>query len=211
MTWRGRSGRSGCGCCSGCSCWRCARAAGGAQAPGWTEHLHLVPATAFGPVQGRVGRGHQLLQLTLAAALQRSDADRGGDLNRLAPGSVQGQRRDAVADPVGDPDGVHRPGPGQQDDELLAAEPAGQIVVAQRAGQAQPDLAQHLIPEQMPVGVVDQLEPVQVKHGHGQRLARVHGPGQRRGGLVFPGPGVQQPGLGVHPGVADQLGVPDRP
>ena len=104
------------------------------QAPGRADHLHLVPAARLGPVQGGVGGRHEFGVLALAAAVQRGHPDRHRDVHPLPAGRAgrdDAEAGDGGADPFGDPEGVDRPGLRQQQRELLAAEPAGQVVLAQ--------------------------------------------------------------------------------
>src|ERR1022692_996177 len=57
----------------------------------------------------------------------------------------------------------------------------------------------------MAIRVVDDLEVVDVYQGHRQRGAGPAGPDDLVAGLPFPGAGVQQSGLGVKPGVIEEL------
>ncbi len=86
----------------------------------------------------------------------------------------------------------------------------GRVVLPQHPRQAVRDLPEHLVAEQVPVGVVDPLEEIDVKHGDGERHPGPHGAGHLGLGLPLPGAGVQQSGLGVGPGVVQQLGVAER-
>src|ERR1700722_2968651 len=83
---------------------------------------HLVAALILGPVQGQVGRREQLEQvMAVLAELGHPDRDRDADLR--VSGS-HAQRVGAAAQPLGDPAGAVAVGAGQQDGELLPAEPA---------------------------------------------------------------------------------------
>ena len=121
------------------------------------------------------------------------------------------QAGDGGPDPLGDPEGVDRPGLRQQQGELLAAEPAGQVVLAQHRLQRVRDLLEHLVAGQVPVGVVDHLEPVDVEQRHRQLGPGPHRPGHLRRRAALPGRRVQQAGLGVGPRVLQQPGVPHGP
>src|SRR5918995_6687479 len=62
--------------------------------------------------------------------------------------------------------------PGRQHErELVPAEPRERVVLAHRAAQPRPDLAQHLVARVMAQGVVELLEPVEVDEQQGQLVA----------------------------------------
>ena len=122
-----------------------------------------------------------------------------------------GQAGDIGAHPLGDAERVHRPGLRQQQRELLAAEPPGQIVITQQGVQRMRDLLDDLIAEHVAIGVVDHLEPVDVQHGHRERRFGPDGAGDLRRRLALPGRRVEQPGLGIDARVFDQPGVAQRP
>ena len=122
-----------------------------------------------------------------------------------------GQAGDIGAHPLGDAERVHRPGLRQQQRELLATEPPGQIVVTQQGVQRMRDLLDDLIAEHVAIGVVDHLEPVDVQHGHRERRFGPDGAGDLRRRLTLPGRRVEQPCLGIDARVFDQPGVAQRP
>ena len=65
----------------------------------------------------------------------------------------------------------------EQDEELLAAEPAGEVAVPQHGLERRADRGQHLVALAVAVLVVDLLEVVQVEHDHGERCDRAVGLG----------------------------------
>jgi hypothetical protein len=88
----------------------------------------------------------------------------------------------------------------QQGDELLPAEPADQVGAAKLLAKLGGQAAQHLVPRQMTVCVVDTLEVVDVGEQQREGLTGTQRPGDLRAGLPLPGGRVQQPGLGVGTG-----------
>ena len=70
---------------------------------------------------------------------------------------------------------------------------------------------QHHVPDQVTVGVVDGLEVVDVDQGHRQRAAGPDGPGDLRRRLALPGARIEQPGLGIDPGLGEKLRVHHKP
>ena len=69
-------------------------------------------------------------------------------------------------DPAGDLVGEVAVGAGQQNRELIATEPTGEVAVAQGGADAARDGHQQLVAGGVPEGVVDGLEPVQVHEQH---------------------------------------------
>jgi hypothetical protein len=122
-----------------------------------------------------------------------------------------GHAGDVSAHPLGNAEGVHRPRLRQQQRELLAAEPPGQVVVAQQGLQSVRYLPDDLITEQVAVGIVDRLEPVDVQHGHCQRRLGPHRAGDLHGRLALPRRSVEQTCLGIDLRVFEQPGMPQRP
>ena len=57
----------------------------------------------------------------------------------------------------------------EQHDELLAAEPADQVAVPDLVAQRVGHRLQHLVTGDVPVGVVDPLEVVEIEHQHATR------------------------------------------
>ncbi len=174
------------------------------------DHVGPVAAGFLGVVQGGVGRGQHVGQLA-ALPVEGGDADRDGDLDGPAGVGLvadrDGQPGDVGAQPLGDIERVRLAGVRQQDDELLAAEPAGQVVGPQLAAQAVGHGPERLVSDQVAVGVVDRLEVVDVDQGQGQRRGGTDGAGDLGLGFGFKGRGVEQPGLGVDPGLGQQLPV----
>jgi hypothetical protein len=67
------------------------------------------------------------------------------------------------------------------------------------------------IPRQMPVGVVDDFEMINVYQGNGNRAARAESTRDLRLRLILPGGGIEEPGLGIHPGLCEQWRVHHEP
>jgi len=98
--------------------------------------------------------------------------------------------------------------PRQEQGELLAAEAADQVVaVAYLRPQGVGDPAQHVVSDQVSIGVVDPLEVVDVDQQHRCRLAVSAGRGQLGRRLPFPRDSIEQPSFGVCAGSGVQLGV----
>jgi hypothetical protein len=91
--------------------------------------------------------------------------------------------------------------PGQQDAELVAAEPGRDVGGAQVVAQALGDSGQERVADGVPEAVVDGLEVVEVDHGQAQRLTRGQ---QLVGRLLEQGP-VGQPGERVVGGPVGEL------
>ncbi len=170
-----------------------------------------VTAGLLGEVQGRVGGGQQVGDLA-ADGVQRGDADRDSQPDaRGTVGDGDGQRGDPGPQPLGDAQRVRLARLGQQDDELLPAEPPHHVVLAQLVEQHVADRSQHRVPDQVTVSVIDRLEVIDVDQGHGQRTAGPDGPGDLRRGLALPGRRVEEPRLGVDAGLGEKLGVHHEP
>jgi hypothetical protein len=89
---------------------------------------------------------------------------------------------------------------GQQQDELVAADPARQVLVAQPPGQDAPDAAQHGVAGGVAHGVVDRLEVIEVHGDEGQAAADGAGPVDEVGQLGVEAASVVQPGQAVGAG-----------
>ena len=104
----------------------------------------------------------------VAVTGEARDAHRDGRADRFARRlDVEHLRSDRTADAVGYLERLRRGGLGQQDRELLAAEPCGHVVVAELLAEDVGDAAEHGVTCQMAVGVVDVAKQVEV--GHDQR------------------------------------------
>ena len=129
---------------------------------------------------------------TVAAGHGRGrDADADADVQ---PDVLDGERLlDQLAQPRGALLGLVQPGVGQQDGELVAAQPGEDLAGPQRGLQARADLAQQLVTGVVAEAVVDLLEAVEVEQQQGGGP-----PGGRRrqhpGGLLEQGAAVGQPG-----------------
>ncbi|MNC51716.1 hypothetical protein D3C75_1010180 [compost metagenome] len=83
---------------------------------------------------------------------------------------------------------------GQQDGELLAAQPAGNVVVTQAGTDRCTDALQHLVASGMPERVVDLFEMVDVQHQHGHECTRIPALGVLRRSVVEKSTSVVQAG-----------------
>jgi hypothetical protein len=155
---------------------------------GALEHLVDALAAALGDVHGDVGVAQQL-GLVDGLALVEGDADAGADGDLPAD---QGERRaQGGQDPLGEHPRRLEIRVLGQDGELVAAQPADGVVLAQAAAQPGPDLAQQPVPGAVTQAVVDHLEVVQVDEEHGHAAAVAARPGQR-----VPDPVVEQRPVG---------------
>ena len=131
------------------------------------EHRPPPAAVPLGAVHRDVGAPDQLAALDprsghrdpdarpeLHLALARSDVDRLGD---------------GEHEPVGDPLRVGRPGSGDDDGELVTAEPRRVVAAAQHLAHPSTDALQDLVAGVVAEAVVDPLEPVEVEEQHGDR------------------------------------------
>ena len=84
-----------------------------------------------------------------------------------APG---GDRPEVGDDPLGEGGGLLDPVP-DEDGELVAAEPADEVLVPDGGAQPGRDLDQQVVPRLVPGDVVDRLEPVEVQQQQAGRLA----------------------------------------
>ena len=85
-----------------------------------------------------------------------------------APILLELRGADALDDRAGDRDAVARVEAGEEDGELVAAEPEALAALAQ----PRRDLAEHAVADRVPVAVVDLLEVVDVDEAERERLAR---------------------------------------
>src|SRR5581483_9928347 len=116
----------------------------------------LIAALVLGPVQREVGGGQQLEQVAAVLAVDRdADRDRHAD-PRVA--SEDAQRAGAAAETLRDRERLGGIRPGQQDGELLTAEPADDVGVADLLPQLGRQAPEHLVAGQVAVGVVHPLE-----------------------------------------------------
>jgi hypothetical protein len=65
--------------------------------------------------------------------------------------------------------------------------------------------AQHDVPDQVPVRIIDRLEVINVDQRHRQRAIGPVSPLHLGGSLRLPSGRVQQPSLGVDPGLSNKL------
>jgi hypothetical protein len=144
--------------------------------------------------------------------IERGHAHRYGQPDPVAAGQVvvphrDGQIGDVGTQPLSNLDRVGLTGLRQDDRELVAAEPASQIVAPQLLAQRIGDRAERSVSGQVTIGVVDHLEMVDVDQGHRQRAAGPDGPSDLLFSLGFPGRDVEQPRLVVNAGLGQELGV----
>ena len=154
---------------------RAARSAGAAQA-----RLHAVAAVLFGAIERDVGAIDERRSVHRLAGNRGGDADARGDANRPA-NRAHLELLDRVAHRFGNPEGVVDRRIGQDHQELVAAEPAAHVALAQHAVQPGADRRQHGVARDVAVAVVDRLEAVEVDHQHRHLKA-----GARRRGAGWP-------------------------
>ena len=140
--------------------------------------------------------------MAVLAEHRHPDRDRDPD-PRVAGGHAH--PAGAGPQPFGDHVGVGVVGAGQQDGELLPAEPAHHVRLTDLLPELGGQRPQHLVPDQVAVVVVDPLEVVDVHKQQRQRGAGPKRPGDLAVSLALPGGGVQQPGLRVGAGRSGQL------
>ena len=124
------------------------------------------------------------------------DADR----NRDAHDRVLGEDPDhagAPPDPLGDTARLFRCGAAEQDRELLAAEPADQVGLADLLAHLRGERPEHRVAGEVPVRVVDILEVIDIGEQYRERLPPAPRPGDREVGLTLPGAHVQHARLGI--------------
>ena len=152
-------------------------------------HAHEVAARPLGLVHRRVGdlqerrRGRCASRGAVAPPIDTVSPS----TTTVSCGARDGdaQRGDPLPDPLGD---RPRPrprvlavGPPQQHHELLAAEPADEVVVAHLVAQRRGDGGEHLVADEVAEAVVDQLEVVEVEHEHARGPGRPAPSAGRRG------------------------------
>ncbi len=100
-------------------------------------------------------------------------------MDRLARGGdVEGALGDGATDPLGDLERLLDRRLGQQDAELLAPETGGDVVVAELGAEDLGDTAENRVAGEVPVGVVDLAQEIEVDHQHRERVAVAHCPCQ---------------------------------
>jgi hypothetical protein len=117
-----------------------------------------VLARRFRLQEGQVGAGHQLAR---AGRVQRALGH--ADAHRDLTDHRGGHRGDPLAAPLGQRGGLGQRGARKDDGELLAADPADQVLQAGHLASDGGHALQDLIADQMPVRVVDPLEVVDVE------------------------------------------------
>ena len=131
-----------------------------------------VPALELRTVDGEVGLVDELVRVG-AVRGAAGHADRDGRADRLARRlHVEPLVGDGAADPLGDVEGLLRGRLREHDRELLAAEARGDVGVAELALEDAGDPVQDRVARQVPVGVVDLAQQIEVGHDHRQGRAR---------------------------------------
>ena len=122
---------------------------------------HLVAAVVLGLVEDHVGA---LEDVAYSNDSPGAVAATPNDIVTSTPAAGVFADRDAQA--LGDDAGRRRIGSGEQDHELLAADPVGRLERAQVGAQAVGDVAQDRVADAVAVLVVDRLEVVEVGDDH---------------------------------------------
>ena len=130
---------------------------------------HAVSALELRAVDGQVRLVDELVGVR-PVPWEGGDAERDGRANRLARRlDVEGPSGDRRADALRDLERLLGVRLGQQDAELLAAEPRRDVVVAQLHAEDLGDALEHGVAGEVAVGVVDVAEQVEVGHDQGER------------------------------------------
>ena len=124
------------------------------------KQLHLVLAGALGPVHGRVGRRHQSAGIPFVVREDRNAHAHGGE-HVFAFNPERGFKR-AQQIPATRPGFRLVTQPGDQHNELVAADAGDGLVIAQPGAQPFGNLLQEQVANLVAPGVVDALEAVQV-------------------------------------------------
>src|SRR5215217_4619173 len=149
---------------------RCSRmASSSSPMPRLRRLLGPDGAVLTGPLRtvqrGVRGRDQGVLAVARGRRGERGSAERGGHLERaVALQQRQVERLDPPPDALRELEGTVEIGLGQRDRHLLAAVAGGLVDLARRLAQDAGDLAQDHVALQVPVGVVDALEVVDVEH-----------------------------------------------
>jgi len=134
------------------------------------------------------------------------DAKGDGDAHDRVLGEHLDDAR-ASPDPLGDTAGLLRRGAAEQDGELLAAEPADEIGLADLLTHLRGERPEHRVTGEVPVRVVDVLEVVDVGEQHRERLSAAPCPDDREVGLTLPRARVQHARLRIGTRLGLQLRV----
>ena len=123
--------------------------------------VHAVLPVLLRPVEGAVREADQLVPVE---RLVRETGDAGARRHRADVGQLE--RADAGEDGRGGRERLVGGHAGEEQRELVAAEPEGLAVLAQ----APADAGEHTVADRVPVEVVDPLEVVHVDHAERERL-----------------------------------------
>ena len=135
-------------------------------------HAGSVTAGLFGPVHRMIGPGEQGVQGFID--LQGGEADADGQLQFLAVVGIT-LLFDMLTNFLGDHQTGLTVGVLEQHDELFATPAADDVGVSQATLQIPRETDQHLIAGQVAVGVVQNLEMIQIQQHRGQRLGLAPG------------------------------------
>src|SRR5271168_2242070 len=135
-------------------------------------HLHAVSAQRLGTIQSRIGISQQPLGNRLQIGFMPPRRDRcHADRHRQATLDLRSQgewnRRDDFANAFGELRGLRRTGVRQKNGQFVAAESSRSVHAANLGFDSLRNLFECIVPRQMPVTVVDALEPVDVDHQAG--------------------------------------------
>jgi hypothetical protein len=126
-----------------------------------------VAAVALCLVEGAVGASEQLGELDLRAT-GATDSERGSHPDRRPLADVLDSEPQLLGDVLAFPLG----GAGEQDEELLAADPVDELELAQAGADLVGDFAQDPVADVMAGDVVDALEVIEVEEDEGDRGGR---------------------------------------
>jgi hypothetical protein len=134
------------------------------------EEDDLVLAAGLGGHHRRLGAGDELARVR---GVLRPVCD--PDRERDPAGEVELDLLESLRQPRRERDGVRLVRRGEDDRELLAADPADDVARAHGRAQVVGELGEHLVAHGMPEDVVDLLEVVDVDHHDGDVLVRGRG------------------------------------
>ena len=154
----------------------------------------LVATARLGLVEGRIRAGKEVGGIGDTGC--QPDADRDG--TRTDSDGCDGQRPNLGMHFPRDAQGAGLVRVGQQENELLAADPADEIRGAVHAcGQAPGEPLQHLVADRVAIAVVVALEVVRIDDEQRERPARAACIGAGSPVRFLEAPAVGQPGQGV--------------
>src|SRR6185295_10662841 len=128
----------------------------------------LVPALVLGAVEGLVRGAEEAVGGDDRARGVAAHAQAGGDPELLA--GAQPERAHLPPHAFGDGEGAGEVGLGEEDGELLAAVAGDDVGLADGLAEGGGQVAEHLVPHLVAVGLVDVLEVVEVEEEQRQRV-----------------------------------------